>query len=54
MPTRTAHQRKRPSLHVTVAVCETLQEPGEPNGSSGQAHQAHHPAPVIVRPGYGP
>ncbi len=49
VPTCTAHPRKHPSSRTTVTIGEPLQEPREPDGRTGQAHQAHHPAPVVVR-----
>lgn len=54
VPTCTAHQRKHPSRRTAAAISEPLQKSREPDGRTGQAHQAHHPAPVIVRRGHGP
>lgn len=54
VPSCTAHQRNRPSPCITITIRERAQEPRELHGRTGQAHQAHHPAPVAVRSSYGP
>jgi hypothetical protein len=54
VPTRTTHQRKHSSRRLTVATAESFQKPREPDGRTGQAHQADHAVPLVVRCGHGP